>query len=380
MSVLIGMLNDLDQRGQNPQLGAGMAATIENSVRAPAPVRATGPRRTALWLALILAVILLAVLAGRYWPGPRRDLPNPAAPLGSTAAAPAAVLPAPPPVRTPEALAPAPSPMARPTAIAAASTAAPTRAASVHPVAPGPTHAPAVRASATAQAHTDPATPAETVVHRSGSTNDEAFDLARAYELAGRGRNTEAIEILRRSVHDWPYHHDSRSALATLLSESGQRAEALAVLLDGVEVDPGHFGLAAARLQADLGNAVSALSTAERVPPAQRDAEYYGLAAAIAQRAGHPEVAVPNFRLALADAHPKALWRIGLGVALEQTGQPAQALEAYRQARAQGGVSPTASDFVRQRIAALATGMRAENSAATPRAGTAGKNIAVSNP
>ena len=155
---------------------------------------------------------------------------------------------------------------------------------------------------------------------------------------------------------DWPVHDESRNALATLLSERGQRPAALAVLLDGVAIAPARFALTAARLQAELGNPAGALETAARVPPAQRDAEYHALVAALAQRTGRHELAIAEYRAALAPAgtRPRVVWWIGLGVSLEKTGHLVDAFEAYGHVHAQDGATAAALQFAAQRLAALA--------------------------
>lgn len=189
----------------------------------------------------------------------------------------------------------------------------------------------------------------------SGNSVNAMVDLARAYELAQRGRNTEAIEILQRSVHQWPQQSDNRSALASLLNERGLPNEALAVLQDGAAIDPARFAVTAARLQTELGNPTAALGTLALVAPAQRNAEYHATAAAIAQRAGRHELAIEEFRSALASSQKHAIWWVGLGVSLEQVGQKAEALQAYGQAQIQADPSSATSDFASQRIAVLST-------------------------
>ncbi|HXY21419.1 MAG TPA: hypothetical protein VEI29_01955, partial [Burkholderiaceae bacterium] len=131
------------------------------------------------------------------------------------------------------------------------------------------------------------------------------------------------------------------------------RSEALAVLLEGAAIDPAHFALTAARMQVDIGDPSAALSTLALVPQPQRNAEYHATAAAMAQRAGHQDIAIEEFRSALASVNPRAIWWVGLGSSLEQVGQKVEALKAYRQAQGRADVSSATSEFLRQRIAAL---------------------------
>jgi Flp pilus assembly protein TadD len=207
------------------------------------------------------------------------------------------------------------------------------------------------------------------LIRRSGSANDEAADLARAYELSNRGRSAEAIEMLQHALRVWPQHHESRNALATLLSEGGQPGAALSVLLEGAALEPGRFALNAARLQAEAQQPENALQTLAKVPDAQRDALYHALVAAIAQRAGRSDQAITEFQAALQAGPPRALWYVGLGATLERLERRADALAAYRQALALGGASPAAAEFAGQRVAALAT--QTLGTGAAPTAATA---------
>ncbi len=371
MSVLIGMLNDLDRRGAAPQMGAGMAAAIEANVQA-APDSAAGPGNRTRRILVLCVLGALGALAIVYWKSHASAGYSAPAPLAVSAPAPL-VLPAPAPAPAPvpasamaQTAAPTAAPAPAPAKLAvatrpAAPSASPTSTVPAHAASSAShrsakpaarTAAPSTQSEAANASVTDASVP-EAVVHRSGTSNDEAADLARAYEMAGRGRNVDAIQLLERALHDWPKHTESRSALATLLNERGQRNEALAVLLEGATIEPGRFALTAARLQAELGQVPAALDTAARVPDAQRDPQYHALVAAIAQRAGRHELAIQEYGVAISSEHPKALWWVGLAASLEQSGKPADALAAYRQSQSAGGASAAAAGYAAQRIAAL---------------------------
>ena len=395
MSVLIDMLRDLDRRGKSPLMNSSLVQAIETVPEATAgSAKRSGSAR--LLLALGASALLLAIVWWLLWPAtpgnshassfaaltrnePAQALPAPApAPLPAPAPVPAhAAVSSPAPMPAFDHL---PSAASAPVAKGAGAATNATgglrakgndaqRTAQVQaPLSSAPPQevlanqtAKAQLAVASSQAQAKPADqsgselPAgsDSFVRFSGTSGQAPADLARAYDLAQRGRDVEAIEVLRHSLHNWPEHTESRSALATLLNERGQSKEALAVLLDGAAIDPAHFALTAARMQIELGDPLGALSTLALVPQPQRNAEYHAAAAAMAQRAGRHDMAIEEFRSALVGGKPRTIWWVGLGASLEQVGNKAEALQAYLQAQGHGDVSSATSEFLRQRITAL---------------------------
>ncbi len=398
MSVLIEMLRDLDRRGKSPLMDSSLVSAIET-----VPEAATGsPKRSGavrLILALGASTLLGAATWWLFWPSapgnshsastaaltrnePMQPLAAPApAPLPAPAPAPAhASMPAPASTTVAADVPAAPVASATKAAIvasgasqsvpakgkdasgkaqrAAAAPSAPTQVAQATQLAKAQASelvgtSGDSQAKPNGQSGSEPSAAADSFVRYSGNSGHAQADLARAYELAQRGRDVEAIELLQHTVHDWPQHAESRSALATLLNERGLPKEALAVLLEGAAIDPAHFALTAARMQIELGSPADALSTLALVPQPQRNAEYHGIAAAMAQRAGRHDMAIEEFRSALVAGKPRSIWLVGLGASLEQVGQKAEALKAYRQAQALGDVSSATSEFLRQRIGAL---------------------------
>jgi len=361
MSVLIGMLEDLDRRGVAPPVAADLRPAFD--LGAPPPrlseqpdrgsgrhgLRAVGVMVAAL--GLFVAGVLVEHSLDRALPDPAlgamteiragiggglgglrgRERATRRAPIavakGSSLPALAFVAPVPPSANdlpaAPEAVMPREPMPERP-----------------------PVDGPAKDAS--------PApVPALEGIHRSGSADDEAADLSRAQALAAAGRQTEAIELLQRRLDELPLHAASRLALAGLLRAGGQDAAALALLLAGAHLDPVRFAAPAARLQVQQGALDSARSTLALVPAAQRSAADHALLAAIAQRAGQADMAVNEYRQALAGGPARAVWLAGLGAALEQLALRDEALEAYRRTLLAGDAGGATAQFARQRIAAL---------------------------
>ena len=398
MSVLIDMLRDLDRRGKSPLMNSSLVAAIES-----VPASSAEPAKRSGALRLLLALGASILLGGLAWwllwtsaPSNSHSLSSAALRHNEPAQMPASAAPVPLPAPAPEparALVPttvaAPAPAKSATAASnsvakAASTGSgavdvvPAKGKDMPRTAQAPAPSPPTSASIAqatqkakapnkelvlasgdtpgkpaVQSIAEPPAAPDNFVRLSGNNGQAQAELVRAYDLAQRGRDVEAIEVLQHSVREWPQHAESRSALATLLNERGQRKEALAVLLGGTPIDPGHFALTAARMQIELGDASGALSTLALVPQSQRNAEYHATAAAMAQRAERHDMAIEEFRRALASGKPRAIWWVGLGSSLEQIGQKAEALSAYRQAQGQGDVSSATTDFLRQRIAAL---------------------------
>jgi MSHA biogenesis protein MshN len=200
---------------------------------------------------------------------------------------------------------------------------------------------------------TSPGLPSEARSAKAGVAHSTAqAELTRAVELVARGQTTEAARLLADALSQRPDWSDARATLAALQAEAGDRRQALATLLDGVQFDSTRFAPTAAQLQAELNDPAAALLTLDRVPPAARDQSYHALAAAIAQRAGRHQMAVAEYGAALRSAPSNAVAWVGLGVSLQALGHDAEALAAYRGA-ARETLSAELRRFVQLRISVL---------------------------
>lgn len=217
--------------------------------------------------------------------------------------------------------------------------------------------APASAASAapTAQAPQEMAgaegTPAPAIIVR--AAHDVTRDLERANDLIARGRASEAIALLQTVLGREPGHPVARRTLAALLAEADRRGEALLVLLAGVEVDPAHFALAAAQMQAEAGDVQGAVRTLARVPEAQHTSAHDALAGGLLQRAGDHPAAIAAYRRALARPAPDPVWWVGLAVSLEARGELDTAQEAFTRAAAEPKLPAAVRAYVNERLAAL---------------------------
>ena len=331
MSVLNTMLSDLERRGARSTLT--LAPTEADRFAPPAAVQDPPKprvRRVPARPAVLVAAAVATAAAVWLWPSSARRATE-AMPeeVSSTKAGPPQVAPVAPPPAIPD------------TAAASAAVAV--------PVAPPPT----IEAAPTQPMHPHTPTPSEARSAKEGVAQSTAqAELRRAIELVARGQTTEATRLLADALSQRPNWSDARATLAALQAEAGDRRQALATLLDGVQFDPTRFAPTAAQLQAELNDPAGALLALDRVPPAARDQSYHALAAAIAQRAGRHQMAVAEYGAALRSVPSNAVAWVGLGVSLQALGHDAEALAAYRGA-ARETLSAELRRFVQLRISAL---------------------------
>ncbi|HEX7029430.1 MAG TPA: tetratricopeptide repeat protein [Gammaproteobacteria bacterium] len=165
-----------------------------------------------------------------------------------------------------------------------------------------------------------------------------------------------AARLLGELVTLEPANDDAREGLVIALANQGRLAEADGVLLDGlaVGVEPARFAKLRARLLASQNRLDDALqSLAVTVPEVAADPEFHALRGALAQQAGDYSLALNAYRGLVAFAPGNGTWQAGLAMALDQVGEPAQALDAYRHAYAAGGLEPALLEHVRKRLDAL---------------------------
>ena len=364
MSVLNTMLSDLERRGARSTLT--LAPTEADRFAPPAAVQDPPKprvRRVPARPAVLVAAAVATAAAVWLWPSSaRRATEGMPEEVSSTKAGPPQVAPVAPPPAIPDTAA-ASAAVAVPVAPPPTIEAAPTQP--MHPHTPTPSFA--LRASAgkpgdvsstkaglpSEARSTKAGLPSEARSAKEGVAQSTAqAELRRAIELVARGQTTEATRLLADALSQRPNWSDARATLAALQAEAGDRRQALATLLDGVQFDPTRFAPTAAQLQAELNDPAGALLALDRVPPAARDQSYHALAAAIAQRAGRHQMAVAEYGAALRSVPSNAVAWVGLGVSLQALGHDAEALAAYRGA-ARETLSAELRRFVQLRISAL---------------------------
>ncbi len=416
MSVLNQMLRDLESRGVAVEVSAppGAPPRAAPIVRA-LPRLHDGARKPSQWLRFTvwssLALVIAATTAGYLWYAKQlHDSARAPQPLGARQFAGVATPPAPPsgaPAATPSnvaaesatpaaepsnvaagnaaldaSAAPAAMTAAMPTAVesagqmpAAAPATAADRVASAPAAARSAARAPTAAAAAAAAtkpravdsvAAAAPAAvePSAPVVNR-GSTGGTVE--TRVIELIARGRTAEAMSLLARVIEQAPSDGNARATLAALQAESGRRDLALQTLLAGSAIDPERFAMAAAKLQAEHGDAVAALATLDRVAIAARTPAHHALAGGLAQRAGEHRRAVEAYQRALAEPNAPAIWWAGLAISLDALENRAAALDAFRRAAVDAGLPAASRRYVLARIGELEAAAGDETLAATRR-------------
>jgi MSHA biogenesis protein MshN len=189
-----------------------------------------------------------------------------------------------------------------------------------------------------------------------------------AWRQAGRlleqGRNHDAQARLETALRLDPGHSDARQSLIALVLEAGDAARAESLLREGqtqhpndvwyprslaqLQMQRGEYAAAAAILKAALQNAAGR----QRDGRKNADAPDWALYAGTLAKLGQVEESAAAYREALRRDAGQGAWWVGLGVVLEQAGQPGQASEAYARA-AQTRVSVELREYAAQRLRAL---------------------------
>lgn len=181
-------------------------------------------------------------------------------------------------------------------------------------------------------------------------------EFRRAVAFMNQGRIEEAVESLRAALKTEPGFDPARQALVGLLLKSQRMAEAKEVLKEGLRLNPKQVGFAMmlARIQVEQGETSNALATLQAAAPyAQKSAEYQGFYAALLMQESRYQEAVQRYRNALGLAPDTGVWWMGLGMALQGAGKPAEAQQAFHRAVASGQLTPELQAFVEQRLKKL---------------------------
>ena len=150
--------------------------------------------------------------------------------------------------------------------------------------------------------------------------------------------------------------HDTRKKLAVLYYSNGDTENASVILSDGIDINPERvdFRLMLARLfYRDNRNQEAYRVLAGVEPDVQRNVDFYGLKATVAQELSRDAEASHLYgRLVIFEPN-RAQWWLGLAISLDRMGQSDGALRAYENAADLRQLSVSADDFIRQRIQEL---------------------------
>ncbi|HXZ97395.1 MAG TPA: tetratricopeptide repeat protein [Burkholderiales bacterium] len=167
-----------------------------------------------------------------------------------------------------------------------------------------------------------------------------------------QGEQIAAQESLRRALQLNPNFTDARLALAGLLLQGRQLAEADSVLREGLELNPRQpgFAMMLARLQVEKGDTQGAVETLRKaLPYAANNADYQAFIAALLLQQARYTDAVEHYRTAL-NLKPAGVWYMGLGMSLQALHRLPEAQDAFQQALTSGGLTPELQAFVEQRL------------------------------
>lgn len=178
-------------------------------------------------------------------------------------------------------------------------------------------------------------------------------EVRNATQAAASGKVNEAIEQLRDILRQDAAFSLARQALLRILLEQRRGDEMMAVLAEGLDLQPAQTGWAVslARLWVERGDYVAAQRILARsYPHATTNAEYLGFFAHVQYKQNHPREAAELYQAAARVAPAEGRWWLGLGVALEADGRAAEARDAYRRALASNSLNPDLAAIAEQKL------------------------------
>ena len=178
-------------------------------------------------------------------------------------------------------------------------------------------------------------------------------EFRKATRLLNQGRVAEAIDGYKVTLTQDARHVAARQALVGLLLENRRLDEAQQFLQEGLSLNPDRsaYAMLLARIQVERGDLQGAHDMLNKhAGSAAGDADYHAFDAALLQRLGRYKEAVAGYQAALKLAPRAGLWWMGMGIAMQADKRDAEALDAFRRARAVGGLSPDLIAFVDQRL------------------------------
>lgn len=181
-------------------------------------------------------------------------------------------------------------------------------------------------------------------------------EYRRALALHGQGRGADAMAGFAAALQAEPGHIGARLELANLLIEQQRLRDAEALLQEGLGIVPGQTQLAMrlARIQAERGELKAAADTLKQAAAgAASNPEFHALYAAVLQRLTFHKDAIAEYRAALRLVPQSGVWWVGLGISLEADGRIAEAREAFQSARASGALTAELDRFADQKLRQL---------------------------
>jgi MSHA biogenesis protein MshN len=181
-------------------------------------------------------------------------------------------------------------------------------------------------------------------------------EFRKATVLLNQGRVAEAMDGYKLTLQQDGGHVAARQALVGLLLENRRIDEAQQLLQEGLSLNPDRsaYSMLLARIQVERGDLQGAHDLLSRhADNSANNADYHAFDAAVLQRLGRHKEAVSEYQAALALAPRAGLWWMGMGISLQADNRGAEALDAFKRAKSEGGLSPDLVAFVDQRMKQL---------------------------
>jgi MSHA biogenesis protein MshN len=178
-------------------------------------------------------------------------------------------------------------------------------------------------------------------------------EYRKAENALSAGRSAEAIEGLRAALKHDPVYVQVRQALLRQLLEMRKSEEAMAVLQEGIDLQPAQTGwaMSLARLQLEHNDLTAADRTLARSQAyAEASADYAGFQGHVKSRLGAHRQAVGHYQRAARLAPGEGRWWLGLGLALEADGRVPEAKDAFRRSMATATLSAELAAVAEQHL------------------------------
>ena len=356
MSLINDMLRDIEAKRPDDPARQNLQREIRSLPAAPAEsARWLKPLLFLLVPALGVAVLLVYGSLSPSSPA------TPAVPAPQAAAVPVAPIVAPPTLVP--AAPPAPAPVAAavepPTQQPVESTQPVLKAAPIlsvpDPVVPLARPKPETAPVAAVAPQAMPAGPSKIEKSAVVATPRERADgeYRKAENALASGRAGEAVEGFRAALKQDPSYVLARQMLLRQLLDMRKNDEAILVLREGLELQPGQTGwaMSLARLlleQNDLTAADRTLAAAQSY--AEANADFAGFQGHLKTRLGANKAAVTHYQRAARLSPGEGRWWLGLGLALEADGRLTEAKEALRRAVASNTLSTELAAVAEQHL------------------------------
>ena len=178
-----------------------------------------------------------------------------------------------------------------------------------------------------------------------------------ALQAIANNQTEEAIKTLQVLLYAQPDNVQARETLAVLLFRTGQKNQASKIVAAGTARNPNNIELIElqAHILATQNKNAEAISVLQQHPLSiYTHPDYYAYMAALYQRQGQYMSAARLYNKLVKIMPGKAVWWVGLGVALESMDKNVAALESYKRALHVGvDLDVNARAFVEDKIEKL---------------------------